>query len=163
MTQVLLHAPQDFTNVCVIARTLEAFGVPSCLVFDPHRLIRPRYGKSYTQRLRTVSAGAFFKIAWRTVAEPAEILAAHPGRCIAVSSSAAAASLFDVSVRADDLFVFGSEGQGVPAGLVAACAAEVTIPMSGATRSLNLAVAVGIVLAEHARQTVRGRRVDQTK
>ena len=163
MTQVLLHAPQDFTNVCVIARTLEAFGVPSCVVFDPHRLIRPRYGKSYTQRLRTVSAGAFFKIAWQTVAQPAEVLAAHAGRCIAVSSSAAAAPLFAFALRADDLFVFGSEGHGIPTDVVAACDAEITIPLSGATRSLNLAVAVGIVLAEHARQTARGGRVDQTK
>jgi tRNA G18 (ribose-2'-O)-methylase SpoU len=159
MAAVLLHAPQDFTNVCVIARTLEAFGVPSCFVFDPNRLIRARYGKSYSQRLRAVSAGAFFKIQWRTVSDPIEFLGQHNGRCIAMSSSRAVPSLFDVAFRSNDLLIFGSEGDGIPAEVTAACDAELAIPMSGETQSLNLAVAVSIVLSEYQRQTGRSRLV----
>jgi tRNA G18 (ribose-2'-O)-methylase SpoU len=160
MVEVFLYAPQDFTNVCVIARTLEAFSVSSCYVFDPNRLIRARYGKSYTQRLRTVSAGAFFKIQWRTVPDPIEFLGQHDGRSLAVSSSPTVPCLFDFALRPDDLFIFGSERHGIPAEITAACSAEFTIPMSGETQSLNLAVAVGIVLAEHIRQTSHpiGRR-----
>ncbi|MEO8603871.1 MAG: TrmH family RNA methyltransferase [bacterium] len=157
MAEVLLYAPQGFTNVCVIARTLESFGVGACSVFDPHHLIRPRYGKSYTRRLQTVSAGAFFKVRWQAVAQPLDALAQHAGRCLAVSSSPTAVSLFGFALRADDLFVFGSEGHGIPADVTAACQAEVTIPTSGETQSLNLAVAVGIVLAEHVRQTAGTR------
>ena len=53
MPHVFLHAPRDFNNVCVIARTLEVFGYRACVVFDPHRIIRERYGKSYSRRLRS--------------------------------------------------------------------------------------------------------------
>src|SRR5262245_4431347 len=106
MADVLLYAPQDFTNVCVIARTLEAFGVSPCHVFDPNRLIRARYGKSYSQRLRTVSAGAFFKVQWRTVPDPIDFLRQHDGRSVAISSLPAVPSLFDFALRPDDLFIF---------------------------------------------------------
>ncbi len=153
MPEVLLHAPQDFTNVCVIARTLEAFGVSSCCVFDPNRLIRDRYGKSYSQRLRTVSAGAFFKVEWRMVLDPLDFLGQHDGRCIVLTSSPEAPSLFDFTFRPGDLLVFGSEDRGLPVDVSAACDAELTIPLAGETESLNLAVAVSIVLAEHVRQT----------
>jgi tRNA G18 (ribose-2'-O)-methylase SpoU len=132
---------------------LEAFGVPSCAVFDQHRLIRSHYGKSYARRLRNVSAGAFSKVHWQTVDDPVEFLGHHDGRRIAVSSSPSAASVYDVALRPDDLFVFGSERHGIPADVTAACGLECTIPTSGETQSLNLAVAVGIVLAEYVRQT----------
>ena len=152
MARILLYAPQDFTNVCVIARTLEAFAISSCHIFDPHHLIRLRYGKSYAQRLRTVSAGAFFKIQWQAVLQPLEFLRRYDGRRLALSAAATLPSLFDVPLRSDDLFIFGSEVHGIPADVTATCDAEITIPTSGETQSLNLAVAVSIVLAEHRRQ-----------
>ena len=154
---IFLHAPRDFTNLCVIARTLHALGVPSCAVFDPHRLIRPHYGKSYARRLRNVSSGAFEKVQWHVVSDPIDFLGHHDGRCIAVSSSPTAASVYGVAFRPDDVLVFGSERHGIPADVTAACDGECTIPMSGATQSLNLAVAVGIVLGEYVRQTGRDR------
>src|SRR4028118_883931 len=58
---VFFDAPQDFEHVCMIARTLEALGTRRCHVYDPKRLIRARYGKSRTRRLKRVSAGAFFR------------------------------------------------------------------------------------------------------
>ena len=153
MVTVFLHAPRDFTNLCVIARTLDALGVSSCTVFDPHRLIRPHYGKSYARRLSNVSAGAFKKVEWHVVSDPIDFLRRYDGGCIAVSSSPAAASVYDVAFRPDDLLVFGSERHGIPADVTGACDAECTIPTSGETQSLNLAVAVGIVLGEYFRQT----------
>jgi tRNA (cytidine/uridine-2'-O-)-methyltransferase len=152
MAGILLHAPRDFTNVCVIARTVEAFGVASCYVVDTHRLIRPHYGKSYARRLRNVSAGAFDKVEWRTVADPVAFLGSHAGRRIAVSSAPGAASVYELTLRSDDLYVFGSERDGIPPDIIAACDVECTIPTSGETLSLNLAVAVGIVLGEYIRQ-----------
>ena len=156
MAAVFLHAPRDFTNLCVIARTLDAFGVPSCAVFDPHRLIRPHYGKSYSRRLRNVSAGAFSRVHWQTVGDPIDFLGQYDGRRIAVSSSPTAASVYGVAFGPDDLLVFGSERHGIPADVAAACDLECTIPTSGETQSLNLAVAVGIVLAEYVRQAHGG-------
>ncbi len=56
--------------------------------------------------------------------------------------------------REGDFLVFGRETKGLPEPLLAANAERtLTIPMQEATRSLNLATAVGIVLYEAVRQT----------
>src|SRR3954467_13945676 len=82
--EVLVYAPEQFENLCVLARTLEVFGFEHCYVFDPHRLVRERYGKSYSQRLRTVSAGAFSKIRWQRIeADPLGFVQRYPGRRVA--------------------------------------------------------------------------------
>jgi hypothetical protein len=57
-------------TLCVPTRTLEVLGVNTCFVYDPNRIIRPRYGKSYGRKLRTISAGAYFQIEFEHVAEP---------------------------------------------------------------------------------------------
>ncbi|MDQ3318113.1 MAG: hypothetical protein M3522_12385 [Actinomycetota bacterium] len=80
--QVFLDAPQDFEHVCVISRTLEALGVRRCHVHDTNRLIRPRYGKSRTRRLKKVSAGAFFRVGFERVEDPATFLSSLQGRKI---------------------------------------------------------------------------------
>jgi tRNA (cytidine/uridine-2'-O-)-methyltransferase len=52
-----------------------------------------------------------------------------------------------------DFLVFGRETKGLPESLLAAYADSVlTIPMTNQTRSLNLAVSVGVVLYEALRQ-----------
>jgi tRNA G18 (ribose-2'-O)-methylase SpoU len=149
---VFLYAPEQFENLCVTARTLEVFGVSRCYVFDPHRLVRDRYGKSYGQRLRTVSAGAFAKIAWQRVAEPGTFLADFAGRAVATVARPDAASLFTFRFRESDLIVLGPERAGLPENVTSACAAQITIPQRGVTESLNVAVASGIVIAEWQRQ-----------
>ena len=150
--EVFLCAPQDFNNLCVLMRTLEALGVSSCWLHDPHRLVRPRYGKSYRRRLQTISAGAFFKIAFKPVRDPVEFIEGYPGRSIATVPDQSATSLYDFSFRHRDLIVFGSEGHGLPVEVIRACSERVAIPQRGQTRSLNLCVASGIILAEWFRQ-----------
>ncbi len=151
--QVLVCAPEDFNNICVLARTLEVLGVDTCSVYDPHRLIRARYGKSYTRRLSTVSAGAFFRIRFECVASPVEFIRDYAGRSIATVPDQSVSSLFRFEFCGDDLIVFGSEGHGLPERVVEACDARLTIPQCGVTQSLNLSVASGIILAEWFRQT----------
>jgi tRNA (cytidine/uridine-2'-O-)-methyltransferase len=52
-----------------------------------------------------------------------------------------------------DVLLFGSESRGAPAEVHARAALRVRIPQAAGTRSLNLAVAAGIGLAEALRQT----------
>ncbi len=60
---------------------------------------------------------------------------------------------WDVSFEAHDYLVFGRETRGLPESLLAENTEScLTIPMAPATRSLNLATAVGIVLYEGVRQ-----------
>ncbi len=149
---VLLDSPQDFGNLCLLSRTLEVLGVGRCYVHDPNRLIRPRYGKSRTRQIKTISAGAFFRISFERVEEPEAFLAASPRRTVATVPDPLAKPLPRFAFRADDLVVFGSEGRGIRPEVLALCDERVTIPQRGVTDSLNLAVSVGIVLFEFLRQ-----------
>lgn len=160
--EVFVYAPEQFENLCVLARTLEVFGFQRCHVFDPRRIVRDRYGKSYGQKLRTVSAGAFSKIAWlRVEPEPLAFLRSYPGRRVATVPRQSATSLHYFRFRPSDLLVIGSEGQGLPAAVMAECQAQITIPQAGLTESLNVAVASGIVLAEFKRQEALGVLADE--
>jgi tRNA G18 (ribose-2'-O)-methylase SpoU len=150
--RVFLDAPQNFEHVCVIARTLEALGIRRCHVHDPNRLIRDRYGKSRTRKLNKVSAGAFFRVAFERVEEPAEFLGSLSGRKVATVPDPGATSLAGFLFLPDDLVLFGSEGSGILPEVLALCDEYVTIPQQGVTQSLNLGVAVGIVLFETIRQ-----------
>ena len=135
-----------------MARTLDFLGYDEAFVFDPHRMIRERYGKAYSRRLRVVSAGAFERIRWHRVDDPSALVSGHDGRTIATVADSTAASLYTFCFNPDDLLIFGSEAEGLPRSIVAAASAAVTIPLQGCTRSLNLAVAASIFLFEASRQ-----------
>jgi tRNA G18 (ribose-2'-O)-methylase SpoU len=149
---VFLDSPGDFENLCVAARTLEVLGFDRCYVYDPNRLVRDRYGKSRTRRIRTVSAGAFFRVGFERVEDPQLFLAALPGRKVATVTDRGATPLTDFGFLPDDTVLFGSEGHGIRPELLATCQARTTIPQRGVTGSLNLSVALGIVLFEFLRQ-----------
>jgi tRNA G18 (ribose-2'-O)-methylase SpoU len=153
--QVLVHAPEDFNNLCVLTRTLEVLGVDSCHVYDPHRLVRPQYGKSYTRKLLNVSAGAFFRVKWVPVVSSMGFIGEYRGRSVATVPDQTAISLYTFDFLPDDLLVLGSEARGLPSEVIAACDVRLTIPQRGVTQSLNLCVASGIVLGEWSRQLSR--------
>jgi tRNA (cytidine/uridine-2'-O-)-methyltransferase len=154
MAGVFLYAPQDFRNLCGIARTLEVLGQREVHVFDPWRLIRERYGKARSRQLRDISSGAFEKLTWVRVEEPSSFLRAFSGRVVATVAEPSATPLTKFSFGPDDLVVFGGESQGLPAEIVALAGDTVTIPSQGETQSLNLAVALGIVVFEATRQSI---------
>jgi tRNA(Leu) C34 or U34 (ribose-2'-O)-methylase TrmL len=155
MPTVFLHAPQDFRNLCVLARTLEVFGHHECYLFDPRRLVRERYGKSRSREMRVVSAGAFDKIRWHRIEEPASFLTAYQGRIVATVATADATPLTRFEFLDDDLLLFGSESQGLPKAVVDCAGSRVTIPARGQTQSLNLAVSLAVVMFEAHRQSGR--------
>ena len=150
--ELLLHAPEDFNNLCVLARTLEVLGVGRCHVFDPHRIVRPAYGKSYTRKLMTVSAGAFFRIEFVPVTDPVEFIHCYRNRTVAAVPDQTAPPLYGFVFSPDDLLVLGSEARGLPAEVIEACDARLTIPQRGVTQSLNLCVAAGMIMGEWLRQ-----------
>jgi tRNA (cytidine/uridine-2'-O-)-methyltransferase len=87
---------------------------------------------------------------------------ARGGRLIALSSHAAQ-SYDGFSFRPDDWLLFGRETDGLPSDLQQEADARLTIPLvrpslKGApgVRSLNLSVAVGVVLFEAIRQLNSG-------
>jgi tRNA (cytidine/uridine-2'-O-)-methyltransferase len=55
--------------------------------------------------------------------------------------------------QAGDILLMGSESSGVPDDVHGRADLRVRIPQASGTRSLNIAVAAGIALAEALRQT----------
>ena len=145
---VFLDAPQRFENLCAIARTLDAFGLDRCLVHDPFGLVRERYGKARRRVAVGVSGGAFDRVAFERV--DLGRLAEAPGRVV-VTAPDGATPLPSFAFRPDDVVVFGSESRGVSPEARALADAAVAVPQRGG-ESLNLGVAVGVVLYEADRQ-----------
>jgi tRNA(Leu) C34 or U34 (ribose-2'-O)-methylase TrmL len=151
MVNVFLYAPQNFHNICLLSRSLEYFGLTDCHVFDPHRLVRDRYGKYRRRQLRDLSRGTFEMIRWNRIEAPKEFFANPPGRLVATVAGTHAESVTSFKFSPSDIILFGSESCGLPAEVVSASAASITIPAYGRTQSLNLAVAVSVVLYEYRR------------
>ena len=59
----------------------------------------------------------------------------------------------DFTFEPDDVLLLGRESDGVPAHVHAAADARIRVPMQKQARSLNVALAAAIVLAEALRQT----------
>lgn len=79
-------------------------------------------------------------------------LAAAEGR-IALFTTSGGTRLDKARFEAGDILLFGSESGGVPRAVHERADLRVRIPQVAGTRSLNLAVAAGIALAEAQRQT----------
>ena len=78
--------------------------------------------------------------------------AALAGRLV-LFTTAGALPLPEARFEQDDTLLFGSESRGAPEPVHARASQRVRIPQASGTRSLNLAVAAGIGLAEALRQT----------
>jgi len=61
-------------------------------------------------------------------------------------------SLWDADLRGGVALVLGAEGRGLRPLVRRTCDAEVAIPIEGATESLNVSVAAGVLLYEAKRQ-----------
>jgi tRNA (cytidine/uridine-2'-O-)-methyltransferase len=79
--------------------------------------------------------------------------AVRPGRLVLFTTAADALPFPEARFEPDDTLLFGSESGGVPVEVHARAGLRVRIPQVEGTRSLNVAVAAGIGLAEAVRQT----------
>lgn len=80
--------------------------------------------------------------------------AATDGRLVLLTTRGTV-RLDDARFEPGDVLLLGSESAGVPAEIHRRAALGVRIPQASNTRSLNIAVAAGIALAEALRQTKR--------
>jgi tRNA (cytidine/uridine-2'-O-)-methyltransferase len=76
-----------------------------------------------------------------------------PGRLIAMTTMGAQ-SLWEFAFRRGDTILMGREGAGLPDEVHAAADARLVIPMQRQARSLNLATAAAIAVAEAGRQVL---------
>lgn len=82
-----------------------------------------------------------------------EAARATTGRRLVLLTTRATVSAFDFAFRPDDILMVGRESAGVPDTVHAAVDARIAVPMRPGFRSLNIAVAAAMVLAEALRRT----------
>ena len=122
-------------NVGSVFRTAEAFGVE-------RMLLSPRTASPLHPRASRSARGATEVLPWEVA--PLEALAGHGG-IVALELQGTPLSEFRFPARG--VLLVGSEELGLsPEALALADAGRVSIPMAGAKRSLNVAVACGILL-----------------
>ncbi|SBW03934.1 tRNA (cytidine(34)-2'-O)-methyltransferase [uncultured Alphaproteobacteria bacterium] len=143
--RVALYQPDIPQNVAAVARLAACFGVPLDVI-GPEGFVWD------ARRMRRV--GMDYLAAAEIVRHPGwESFRAHCAGRLVLLSTRGATPLPGFAFRADDVLLFGRESAGVPEEVHAAAAARVLIPIRAETRSLNLASAAAIALAEALRQT----------
>ena len=158
MPRVVLYQPQIPPNTGNVARTCAATATQL-------HLIEPLGFQIDNRQLRRAGLD-YWPLVPLTLHPDLPAFLAHQrargGRLIALSSHAAQ-SYDGFSFRPDDWLLFGRETDGLPSDLQQEADARLTIPLArpslkGApgVRSLNLSVAVGVVLFEAIRQLNSG-------
>jgi RNA methyltransferase, TrmH family len=146
---VAAHDTGDPGNLGTIMRTMDGMGAAGLILVgqttDP---FHPTAVKA--------SMGTLFRV---PVAQAAELeavwaWAAQQGIFTVATSARAQHNFWEAPYRFPALLLLGSEGEGLPAEVLARADLAVSIPMHGAASSLNLAVAAGLLLYELRRQNV---------
>jgi tRNA (cytidine/uridine-2'-O-)-methyltransferase len=143
--RLALHQPDQAGNVGTILRLAACLGVPVDIV-EP-------CGFPFSDRALKRAGMDYAGMASVTRHPGWEGFEAKlPGRLV-LFTTAGALPLPEARFETSDTLLFGSESRGVPEAVHARAALRVRIPQVEGTRSLNLAVAAGIGLAEAIRQT----------
>jgi len=133
--EVYLEEIRSPFNVGSIFRSAEAFGVTRLL-------LSPGTASPLHARARKTARGAVAAVPWRYA--PLSCLRGREG---VVALEIGGTSLGDFRFPAAGVLLVGSEELGLsPSALALAGGGRVSIPMAGAKRSLNVAVAFGVVM-----------------
>lgn len=142
--RLALYEPDIAGNVGTLIRTAACFGAGLDLIepmgFPFGDRAMARAGMDYAARAAVVRH-----------ADWAAFEAQVTGRIVLLTTTGAV-PLWEARFRADDVLLLGSESAGIPAHVHARADLRVAIPMAAGFRSLNVAVAGGIALAEAVRQ-----------
>jgi tRNA (cytidine/uridine-2'-O-)-methyltransferase len=143
--RLALHQPDQAGNVGTILRLGACLGVPVDIIepcgFPWGDKALKRAGMDYAE-IASVTRHA----SW-------EAFEAERGGRLVLLTTAGDVRIDEVGFHGDDVLLLGSESRGVPAEIHGRAALRVRIPQVAGTRSLNIAVAAGIALAEALRQT----------
>lgn len=149
--RLALYQPDIPQNTGTILRLAACLGIPVDVIgptgFDMSDRTLRRAGLDYIDHAaieRHVSFAAFE--AWRTGHSPTR------PRLVLLTTHATMSHV-DFAFATDDILMLGRESAGVPEAVHAVADARVRIPLRTGMRSLNIAVAAGIVLGEALRQT----------
>lgn len=148
----LLAAVDGLTNsenLGVLVRNCAGFGVQALIVGETS-------SSPYLRRAVRNSMGTVFRLPVVPVENLAGTLrhlkVSHGIRSYAAHPHSERTTLFEADFTADCCIVFGSEGEGISSGVLAACDGQVAIPMHNGVDSLNVASASAVFFYEVLRQ-----------
>jgi TrmH family RNA methyltransferase len=141
---ILLDGVQDPGNVGTLLRTAAAAGIGQAL-------LGPGCAAAWSPKVLRAGQGAHFAMNVVEDADLAGFVAGYRGT-VAATCLDEAQSLYAADLAGPLAWIFGSEGQGVQPGLLAAATLRLRIPMPGMVESLNVAAAAAVCLFEMVRQ-----------
>lgn len=144
--RLALYEPDIPQNAGTLMRLCACLGVPMDVI-EPCGFILSdknlkRAGMDYLDHLDLTKHNS-----WQSFREH------HAEKRLVLMTTKASESFIDFVFQPGDILMAGRESLGVPEDVHANCAARVKIPMVGAVRSLNVAVASAMILSEALRQT----------
>jgi tRNA (cytidine/uridine-2'-O-)-methyltransferase len=143
--RLALFQPDQAGNVGTILRTAACLAVPVDII-EP-------CGFPWSDRALKRAGMDYAEVAAvRRHADWEAFLAQTTGRLVLLTT-AGDVRLDEARFGAEDVLLMGSESAGVPVHVHEQAELRVRIPLAAGTRSLNIAVAAGIALAEALRQT----------
>lgn len=150
LVRLALYQPDIPQNTGTLLRTAACLAVPLDVIgpagFDMTDRALRRAGLDYLDRVEVMRHESFDAFdGWRRRQTPVP-------RLVLVSAHAAT-TLAEFIFKSEDILMLGRESAGVPETVRAVSDAAVRIPIAPGLRSLNVAVAGAIVLAEALRQT----------
>ena len=141
---VMLEDLQDPGNLGSILRSCAASGITDVLLSKGSV-------HAWSPRVLRAGMGAHFTLKIHEDADLAAAARAFPGRLLATRPRAPQ-TVFDTDLKGKIGFMFGNEGAGLSAALLAAAHSVMAIPMPGKGESLNVAAAAAVCLFERVRQ-----------
>jgi len=146
LIHLVLFEPDIPQNAGAIMRLAACMGVP----LD---LIEPCGFPLSDQRLRRAGMDYIDRLSLNRHSSWAAFRQAAAGARLVLLTTGAASRYSDFAFGRDDRIILGRESAGVPAAVHDAADARIRIPMRPGIRSLNVAQAAAIGLAEALRQT----------
>jgi tRNA (cytidine/uridine-2'-O-)-methyltransferase len=146
--ELALYQPDMPTNTGALMRLCACLSVrlhvihPLGFPFSRERLRRT--GLDYLDHVDFVEHASFSAFDAARIAE---------GRRLVLLTTRARQSVYDHDFASRDILMMGRESAGVPEDVAARADSRVRIPMRADLRSINVALAAGISLAEAMRQT----------
>jgi tRNA (cytidine/uridine-2'-O-)-methyltransferase len=143
--RLALHQPDQAGNVGAILRLAACLAVPVDII-EP-------CGFPFSDRALKRAALDYAEMAAVTRHSGWEAFEARLSGRLVLFTTSGGVPLPDARFEPADTLLFGSESRGAPEAVHERADLRVRIPQAPGTRSLNLAVAAGIGLAEGLRQT----------
>ena len=139
-----LYSLRDPGNLGAVIRSAVAFGVE-------HIVLSSDSADIYNPKTVRAAMGSLFKVKVSYVRDFASFVdaARANGRQVyAAELTDSAKSLAELELSADDIFIIGNEGHGIPSEISEKCTCSVYIPISDKTESLNASVAASVFMWE---------------